>query len=203
MIWNPGQTDTADVFRVATPEDIEFVGNLAMEGAIKGNYSDALLRPEMFAAFQQTLKQIVDEGVWVKQSDKSSETLLAKIYIYQSGYHNSRKAFVFVTEKAQGAGDRAVEISMISVRPDDRDKGFGSRMMSILQTMCPVGGTISARCYPDSAVMLRILRRSGFAETGRVFGEAAEYCYRKTSTNIAGLHPSVSIVSTRRLPMPY
>lgn len=173
-----------DLLRPARLSDIEFVLTLAIEGAESGNYSCDLLQDEVAYNFKKSLEQVIMDGGLVRLEDNKRIPLFAKLYLLENRVTGRNEGFLLATEKYPGAGNREIEIYMMSVAKDLVGSGCGSKMVRLFQRTCLPGSRLYVRCYENSCAMRTLLRKSGFSERRMNVKWLFEYEYKKLEVPI-------------------
>ena len=144
--------------RHMTRADLPFFMSQCEESARDGHLHVSLLEPEENNAFR---KQI-EAALGLNEAGHPSGHFLLMLVCRAD---EQRAGFLWVRASRDLTGTACIEISVVHIARAMRGKGGGSLLLSVA-----IDGykthRITAKCYPASAMMNRMLKRRGFKVMG-------------------------------------
>lgn len=147
--------------RPATEHDLDFIMEEVVEGAKKGHYAASLLDREQAKGFRAQLRNIIQNSVMVRWSDRGVEEIAAQLWIYGCD-SDDQVGYLLVSEKIAGSIASDIEMYKAGVRADRRAEGHGRRIVQLFAALSPKSVNLYARCLPSSESMFHLLKEVGF-----------------------------------------
>lgn len=120
-----------------------------------------------FAGSDETLPRRIRAARWLAFHHAEDDALAAIAGLKAPGGRYCDEVFVASAAAADPAGYE-LELGWVFVAPEHRGRGIGERLCRQLLARAPASG-IFATTRPDNAPMIGILRKLGFARTGRAY----------------------------------
>lgn len=149
---------------VASEDDYEFIIARCIAEAQDGHFSK--IYAEQIPAIQKGLRHqmacAVNNLPYPLESGNPRQGTGAKILIIES--NNKRAGFLLLLEDMPGTWNKGIELHLLSILPEYRNKGIGKQVVKDILKFTPALD-IYARCYVKSVAMIHILTRIGFKIT--------------------------------------
>lgn len=140
--------------RPSTEKDLGFVFSLAQNGARHGHFDPKINTDK--AAFREYLNASINH----KADPRGHPTSVLV------AYKDDIRIGATVVTTAIGTPDVGVELAMIALKNEFREKGYGSIMLDAVLNEYLHHVSVYARCLPASDRLHQMLRRRDFDEVG-------------------------------------
>lgn len=146
---------------IESEDDFEFIIKRCIEEAKDGHFSKnyALSIPAVQAGLRSQIACAVNDSPYPFEPGNPRHGTGAKItLVAQEG---QRIGFILLLEHMPGSWNDKVELHLLSIVPEHRGCGIGTRVVRDLLNSLPAR-EIYARCYSVSKVMIGVLEKNGF-----------------------------------------
>lgn len=149
---------------VASEDDYEFIIARCIAEAQDGHFSEIYVSqiPAIQKGLLHQMACAVNDLPYPLEPGNPRQGTGAKILIIER--NKKRAGFLLLLEDMPGTWNKRIELHLLSILPEYRDKDIGKQVVKDILTFTPAR-EIYARCYVKSVAMIHILTKIGFKIT--------------------------------------